>query len=48
MNEYRISVEKPKGKRPIGRPRCRRKSDSEMDHREAGWDIVDWTDLAQE
>jgi hypothetical protein len=28
---YRVFVVKPKGKRPLGRPRCRRKDNIKMD-----------------
>jgi hypothetical protein len=40
-------VGKPKGKRPLGRPRCRWVENINMDLREIGWDGVDWIDLAQ-
>jgi hypothetical protein len=33
---YRILVRKPKGKRPLGRPRCRLDDNIEMDLREIG------------
>jgi hypothetical protein len=35
-NGCRISVEKPEGKRPLGRPRHRWEDNSEMDLREIG------------
>jgi hypothetical protein len=41
-NVYRILVGKPRGKRPLGRPRHRWD-----DLREIGWDGMDWIDLAQ-
>jgi hypothetical protein len=44
-NAYRILVGKPEGKRPLGRPRCRRMDNTEMDLREGGG--MDWIDLAQ-
>jgi hypothetical protein len=37
-NAYRILVEKPEGKRPIGRPRCRWVDNIKMDFRDRmGW-----------
>jgi hypothetical protein len=45
-NEYRILVEKPEGKRPLGRPRCRWVDNITMDLREIGWGGIDWIDLA--
>jgi hypothetical protein len=47
-NAYRILVEKPEGKRPLGRPRCRWTNNIKMDLREIGWGAMDWTDLAQD
>jgi hypothetical protein len=47
-NAYRILVRKPKGKRPLGRPRRRWVDNIKMDLRETGWDGVDWIDLAQD
>jgi hypothetical protein len=40
-------VGNPEGKRPLGRPRCRWVDNIKMDHREIGWDGMDWIDLAQ-
>jgi hypothetical protein len=42
-NANRRLVEKPEGKRPLGRPRRRW-----VDLREIGWDGVDWIGLAQD
>jgi hypothetical protein len=47
-NAYRILVGKPEGKRPLGRPRRRWMDIIKMDHREIGWDCMDWIDLAQD
>jgi hypothetical protein len=47
-NAYRILVGKPKGKRPLGRPRRRWVDNIKMDLGEIGWDCVDWVDLAQD
>jgi hypothetical protein len=45
---YRILVEKPEGKRPLGRPRRRWVDNIKMDLREIGWKYMDWIDLAQD
>jgi hypothetical protein len=42
-NVYRLLVGKPKGKRPLGRPRCRRVDNIKMDLLEIG--LVSWTGL---
>jgi hypothetical protein len=34
---YKVLVGKPKGKRPLGRPRCRWEDGNRMDLREIGW-----------
>jgi hypothetical protein len=47
-NAYRILVEKPEGKRPIGRQRRRWVDNIKIDLREIGWDGADWIDLAQD
>jgi hypothetical protein len=41
-NVYRVLMRKPEGKRPLGRPRCRREDGIRMDLREFGWGSVDW------
>jgi hypothetical protein len=46
-NAYRILVGIPEGRRPLGRPRRRWVNNIKMDHREIGWDDMDWIDLAQ-
>jgi hypothetical protein len=43
---YRIMVEKPEGKRPMGRPRHRWIDNIKLDLREIGWDGVDLVDTA--
>jgi hypothetical protein len=40
-------VGKPKGKRPVRKPRRRWVDNIKMDFREIGWDGMDWIDLAQ-
>jgi hypothetical protein len=37
-NAYRLSVVKPEGKRPLGRPRCRWVYNIKIDLRERGWE----------
>jgi hypothetical protein len=44
---YRLLVGKPKGKRPLGRPRRRSVDNIRMDLGEVGWGDVDWIGLAQ-
>jgi hypothetical protein len=45
-NAYRLLVEKPKGKRPLGKPRYRWVDNIVMDLREIGWSCMDCIDLA--
>jgi hypothetical protein len=47
-NAYRLSVGKPEGKRPLGRPRRRWVDNIRMDLGEAGWGDVDWIGLAKD
>jgi transposase len=47
-NAYRILLEKPQGKKPLGRPRRRWVDNIKMDLREIGWDGMGWIDLAQD
>jgi hypothetical protein len=42
---YRILVERPEGRRPLGRPRRRWEDNIKMDLQEVGWGM-DWIDLA--
>jgi hypothetical protein len=44
-NAYRVLLEKPEGKRPLGRPRCRWVYNIKMDLREIGWDSMVWIGL---
>jgi hypothetical protein len=48
MNAYSISVGKPEGKRPLGRPRRRQVDTIKMDLRVIGWGGMDWIYLAQD
>jgi hypothetical protein len=47
-NAYRLLVENPEGKRPLGRPRCRWVDNIKMDLFEVGWGGVYWIGLAQD
>jgi hypothetical protein len=42
----RVLVEKPEGKRPFGRPRCRWEDNIKMGLQEVGCGGVDWIELA--
>jgi len=44
---YEDLLERPEGRRPLGRPRCRG-NDIKMDVQEAGWGGMDWIDLAED
>jgi hypothetical protein len=46
-NAYRILVEKPEEKRPLGRPTSKWEDNIEMDLRETEWGGMDWIHLAQ-
>jgi hypothetical protein len=39
---------KPKGRRPLGRPRCMWVDGIEIDLREIGWDGMDWINVTQD
>ena len=45
---YRVLLEKPEGKRPLGRPRRRWVDNIRMDFQEVGCGYVDWIGLAQD
>jgi hypothetical protein len=45
---YRVLVGRPKGKRPLGRPRHRWEDNIKMDFREIGIDGSDWIQMAQD
>jgi hypothetical protein len=45
---YRVSVGKPEGKRPLGRPRLRREDNIKMDFQELGYGGMDWIGLGQD
>jgi hypothetical protein len=44
---HRVLVGKLKGKRPLGRPRCRWEDNNMMDLQEVGGSCGDWMELAQ-
>jgi hypothetical protein len=48
MYVFRLLVEKPEGKKPIGRPRRRLIDNIKMDLLEIGLNVVDWIGLAQD
>jgi len=45
---YRVLVEKPEGKRPLGRLRRRWEDNIKMDLQEVGCGGMDWIDIAQD
>jgi len=45
---YMILVEKPEGKRPLGRPRYRWEDNIKMDLQELGCGGMEWIELAQD
>ena len=45
---YRVLVEKPLGKRPLGRSRLRWEDNIKMDLQEVGCGGMDWIDVAQD
>jgi hypothetical protein len=47
-NAFRLLMGKPKGKRPLGRPRCRWVDNIKLDLGCIGWGGVDWIGLAQD
>jgi hypothetical protein len=47
-NAYKISVRKPEGKKPLGRPRHRWKDNIKMDLKGKGYEGVDYIHVAQD
>ena len=45
---YRLMVEKPEGKRPLGRPRCRWEDNIKIDLQEVVCGFMEWIELAQD
>jgi hypothetical protein len=44
----RVLVGKPEGKKPLDRPKLRREDGIRIDLRVIGWEVVEWTQLAQD
>jgi hypothetical protein len=44
---YRLLVQKPEGKRPLGRPKSKLEDNIKMDLQEFRMGCMDWIDLAQ-
>jgi len=45
---FRVLVEKPEGRRPLGRPRRRWEDNIKMDLQEVGCEGMDWIELVQD
>jgi hypothetical protein len=45
---YWILVERPEGRRPLGRGRHRWQDNIKIDLQEVGWESTDWIDLTQD
>jgi hypothetical protein len=45
---YRVLVEKPEGKRPLGRPRYKWEDNIKVELQEVGCGGTDWIELAQD
>jgi hypothetical protein len=45
---YRVMMERPEGKRPLGRPRRRWENNIKMDLQEVGRGCGDWMEMAQD
>jgi hypothetical protein len=45
---YKLFVGKPKGQRPLRRPRHRWEDNNGMDLGETGWEVMGWIHLSQE
>jgi hypothetical protein len=47
-NSYKIVVENPEGKKPLGRPRRRWEDNIKIGLREIGFEGVDWIHMARD
>jgi hypothetical protein len=45
---YRILLERPEGRRPIGKPRRKWEDDIKMDLQDVRWGSMNWFDLARD
>jgi len=45
---HRVLVGKPKGKKPLEKPRRRYEDDIKIGLTEIGWDCVDWVDTLED
>jgi hypothetical protein len=45
---YRVVVEKPEGRRPLGRPRSRWDNNIKIYFTEVGWENTDWIDVVHD
>jgi len=45
---YKVLVGKPDRKRPLETPKHRWENNITIDHKEMGWEGVDWIDLAED
>jgi hypothetical protein len=45
---YGVSIGRPEGKRPLGRPRRRWEDNIKMDLQEVGCECMDWIDVARD
>jgi hypothetical protein len=45
---YRVLLGRPKGRRPLGRPRRKWEDNIKMELQEVGWGCMDWIDMAQD
>ena len=48
MGGFKILTDKPSGKTPLGRPRCRLEDKLRMDLKEIGINTRNWVDSAQD
>jgi hypothetical protein len=44
---YRVSVGRPEGRRPLGRPRGGWEDNIKISFKDFGWGCMDWVDVAQ-